>query len=81
MIYLPVALDLPMPKYDLLLIDEAQDLSKCQQALAKKAGRRLVFVGDPKQALYGFCGADSKSLWNGSTKSYRRLREVASSCL
>lgn len=62
MIWLPVKLDLPLTKYDLLLVDEAQDLNRCQQAIAKKAGRRLVFVGDKNQAIYGFAGADAESL-------------------
>jgi superfamily I DNA/RNA helicase len=62
MIWLPVALGLPVTKYDLLLVDEAQDLNRCQQALAKKAGRRLVLVGDPYQAIYGFAGADAESM-------------------
>jgi hypothetical protein len=51
MIWLPVVLDLPVFKNDLLLVDEAQDLNRCQQALARKAGKRLVLCGDPKQCL------------------------------
>lgn len=62
MIWLPIALDLPLPKYDLLLVDEAQDLNRCQQQLALRAGRRLVLCGDANQAIYGFAGADSQSL-------------------
>jgi len=62
MIWLPVVLGLPVRKYDLLLVDEAQDLNRCQQALAKKAGKRLVLCGDPKQAIYGFAGADAESM-------------------
>ena len=62
MIWLPVALDLNVYRYDLLLIDESQDLNRCQQALAKKAGRRLILCGDPKQAIYGFAGADAQSM-------------------
>lgn len=62
MIWLPIILDLPVQRYDLLLVDEAQDLNKCQQALARKAGRRLVFCGDPKQSIYGFAGADAQSM-------------------
>ena len=62
MIWLPVVLNLPVRKYDLLLVDEAQDLNRCQQALAKKAGRRLILCGDPYQAIYGFAGADSESM-------------------
>lgn len=62
MIWLPVALNLPVTKYDLLLVDEAQDLNRCQQQLAIKAGRRLILCGDPKQAIYGFAGADAESM-------------------
>lgn len=62
MIWLPVVLNLTVKRYDLLLIDESQDLNRCQQALAKRSGKRLVFCGDEKQAIYGFSGADSQSL-------------------
>jgi superfamily I DNA/RNA helicase len=62
MIWLPVALGLPVFTYDVLLVDEAQDLNRCQQALAQKAGRRLILCGDPKQAIYGFAGADADSM-------------------
>lgn len=62
MIWLPVALNLPLFQYDMLLVDEAQDLNRCQQALARKAGKRLVFCGDPKQSIYGFAGADCESM-------------------
>lgn len=62
MVWLPVVLDLPMVKNDLLLVDESQDLNRCQQALAKKAGKRLILVGDPNQAIYGFAGADAESM-------------------
>lgn len=62
MIWLPVVLGLPVRKFDVLLVDEAQDLNRCQQALANMAGRRLVLCGDPKQAIYGFAGADAESM-------------------
>jgi len=62
MIWLPVVLSLPVKRYDLLIVDEAQDLNKCQQALAYKAGSRLMFVGDVNQAIYGFAGADAESM-------------------
>ena len=62
MIWLPVVLNLPIAKYDLLLVDECQDLNRCQQALAKKVGDRLVLFGDVNQAIYGFAGADSESM-------------------
>jgi len=62
MMWLPVALNLPLFRYDLLMVDEAQDLNKCQQAFARRAGKRLILVGDDCQAIYGFAGADSESL-------------------
>lgn len=53
------------PKFDLVLVDEAQDLSPLNhrqvQKVAGHAGR-LIVVGDPKQAIYAFRGADSKSM-------------------
>ncbi len=57
MIWLPVVLNLPVTKYDLLLIDERQDLNRCQMELGLRAGRRIVAVGDKAQSIYGFAGA------------------------
>lgn len=51
--------------YDWVLIDEAQDTNAARRALALfmlKSGGRLVAVGDPHQAIYGFTGADSDAL-------------------
>lgn len=73
MIWLPVVLDLLVFRYDLLLVDECQDLNRCQQALAKKAGKRLILCGDPKQAIYGFAGADARSM--------KRMEEELSGCV
>lgn len=50
---------------DWLVIDEAQDTNPARRALAMrmlKDGGRLIAVGDPKQAIYGFTGADNDSL-------------------
>lgn len=52
---------------DLMFLDEAQDLSRARQALAKKflkPGGRMVIVGDDRQAIYGFSGADAAALEN-----------------
>lgn len=62
MIWLPVANGLPCFVNDLLLVDEAQDLNRCQQALAMQCGRRIVLCGDNRQAIYGFAGADVESI-------------------
>ncbi len=65
MIYLPVLLKLHIWQYDYVFIDEAQDTNPARRCLAKrmlKTGGRLIAVGDPKQAIYGFTGADNDSL-------------------
>jgi DNA helicase-2/ATP-dependent DNA helicase PcrA len=65
MIYLPLALDLIKPEYGMVVVDEAQDMTAAQLELAQRAcqrGGRIVIVGDDRQAIYGFRGADSKSL-------------------
>lgn len=62
MIWLPVRLDLPVWRSDELLGDEVQDWNRCQQELALKAGKRLLLVGDDRQAIYGFAGADCDSI-------------------
>lgn len=53
---------------DVIFLDEAQDLSRTRQALAKKFLKpvtgRLVIVGDDRQAIYGFSGADAAALDN-----------------
>jgi DNA helicase-2/ATP-dependent DNA helicase PcrA len=65
MIYLPLLLNLPLSTYDNVLIDEAQDINATRRELAFrsiKAGGRIIAVGDPNQAIYGFTGADVASL-------------------
>jgi DNA helicase-2/ATP-dependent DNA helicase PcrA len=67
MIYLPLLLDLPIPQYNNVLIDEAQDINATRRELAfrsVKTGGRLIAVGDPNQAIYGFSGADAESMDN-----------------
>lgn len=65
MLYLPATMGNVRPKkYDWLLVDECQDLSKAQLEIVKKMlkpGGRALFVGDPNQAIYGFAGADCNS--------------------
>lgn len=49
-------------KYKAVLIDEFQDTDAVQyeifHMLFKRPGGRLFFIGDPKQSVYGFRGAD-----------------------
>jgi DNA helicase-2/ATP-dependent DNA helicase PcrA len=54
---------------DVLFVDEAQDLSRSRQALARKFVKpsgRMIIVGDRHQAIYGFSGADAAALDNMS---------------
>jgi superfamily I DNA/RNA helicase len=56
---------LPMTQYDLLCVDESQDMNMLQIELLKrmvKLGGRLIAVGDSKQAIYRFRGADSAAM-------------------
>lgn len=67
MIWLPVVNDLYTWKYDRVFIDETQDLNPAQieRALrAVKPGGRIMAVGDDRQAIYGFRGADSNAVDN-----------------
>lgn len=58
----------PQWPFDFVFVDEAQDLSPARQALiglfVKQRFGRLVIVGDPAQAIYGFAGADAQALAN-----------------
>lgn len=74
--WLPVVLDLPLWRNDVLLVDEAQDLNRCQQQLALKAGSRLILCGDVNQAIYGFAGADSESI----SRMFTTLNVMSASC-
>lgn len=64
-IWLPVWHNLRVAQYDVVFVDEAQDLSPCKLALARMAVKPnglFVAVGDDRQAIYGFAGADPDSL-------------------
>ena len=66
MIYMASALQCNFKRYDYVFIDEAQDTSGVQKELLPKMLRyrtgRLIAVGDSRQAIYGFRGADSSSM-------------------
>ena len=74
MIWLPVELGLFPEQYDVLLVDEAQDLNRAQQELALRAcpNGRTVLVGDDRQSIYGFRAADTESI----PRMTARLRET-----
>jgi DNA helicase-2/ATP-dependent DNA helicase PcrA len=65
MVYLPLMLQMRLVQYDWVLVDEAQDINATRLALAKamlKPSGRLIAVGDPDQAIFGFTGADADAL-------------------
>jgi DNA helicase-2/ATP-dependent DNA helicase PcrA len=57
-LYMPIAFSAPFQGHQLVMVDEAQDLSPIQQKMIRRATRnRLIIVGDPAQSIYGFAGA------------------------
>ena len=73
------------PKYDVVFIDEAQDLSPIQWKmfdLLKKNYKHVILAGDDDQAIYGWAGADVKRFQQEPAKeivlpqSYRVPKQV-----
>lgn len=65
MVYLPLLRQLRFYPADWVLIDEAQDTNPTRREFARRMlspTGRLVAVGDPRQAIFGFTGADHDSL-------------------
>ena len=42
---------------DYIMIDEAQDSNGVTLSLARKSGKPVIYIGDPKQSIYAFRGA------------------------
>jgi hypothetical protein len=60
MVWLPVVKGWVHPRYDLVCVDEAQDMNLPQLLIARGSVRRdgrVIVVGDDRQAIYGFRGA------------------------
>jgi superfamily I DNA/RNA helicase len=77
MLWLPWVWGLQPRTYDWVFVDECQDLNRAQLEMVLKlrgsrrldgphsfAIGRMIFVGDPRQAIYGFSGADAASYAN-----------------
>lgn len=63
MIFLPVRNKWLTKQFDMVVVDEAQDMTIAQLEIAVGVCRgRVCVVGDDRQAIYGFRGADSESL-------------------
>lgn len=67
MIWFPFVYRLNVGKFDVVFVDEAQDLNAAQIAMvlsAVKPDGRIIAVGDPAQSIYQFRGADSEAIPN-----------------
>lgn len=65
LLYFAVLKKISLPKFNWVFVDEAQDTNAIQREILRKimlSDSRLVAVGDPAQAIYGFRGADSNSM-------------------
>lgn len=63
MVVLPLYLKKYIPSFRFVFVDECQDLNTAQRLLMLEAARngRFVAVGDRRQAINGFAGADCES--------------------
>ena len=74
------------PKYDIVFIDEAQDLSPVQWKMVdiiRENSKYVILAGDDDQAIYGWAGADVKKFQDEPAKkdiilpqSYRVPKQV-----
>lgn len=65
MVWLPAVLGLRPQIYDLVVVDEAQDVNPAQIELIRgliRPNGRIAAVGDDRQAIYAFRGAGSGSM-------------------
>jgi len=60
--------------YKYILVDEAQDLNYAQynflKALCGNTHRNVFMVGDPRQSIHGYTGADKKFMLNAFPKDF-----------
>lgn len=67
MCWIPVIQHLPSKKYDVVIVDELQDTNATQIELALMSVSKngmIIGVGDSKQSIYGFRGADVNAIPN-----------------
>lgn len=67
MLYLSLAFNVQCDKYNVVMLDEAQDTNSVQRSLLRRMVApqpygRLIAVGDPNQSIYGFRGADADAM-------------------
>lgn len=61
-LYYPVAAGKRFPRADVVMVDEAQDLSPIQHLMLERMESRMIAVGDRAQAIYAWRGADEASM-------------------
>jgi len=64
-LWLPVVMGWSIPEFDWVLVDETQDLNPCQVQIVLRVmapGARCLAVGDQRQSIYAFRGADVRSM-------------------
>jgi superfamily I DNA/RNA helicase len=64
-LYMPLYARARIRQYDWLVVDEAQDTNPIRRLLYRamvKRNGRILFIGDDRQAIYGFTGADNDAL-------------------
>lgn len=78
-----------IPQFDLLIVDEAQDLSRAQWLMVDKLvenAKDVYFAGDDDQAIYAWAGADVDYFLNMDAVrevlpvSYRLKKNVFNAC-
>ena len=65
MLYMPIITGAAFEKTDVVFVDEAQDVNGIQAEIVARMRHertRVIVVGDPNQAIYGFRGALSDSM-------------------
>ena len=62
MLWIPIRLNLEIPQFDTVYVDERQDLNTVMiEYLFRMTKERLFYVGDERQSIFGFGGADPQS--------------------
>lgn len=77
MCWLPKVWNLPIEPYELVFVDEAQDLNNVQRWIAVHSAQRHVVIGDVNQAIYAFRGASGAPMDELSSDiDYRARHEM-----
>jgi DNA helicase II / ATP-dependent DNA helicase PcrA len=64
-LFMPVIAGAPFDKYDVIFLDESQDINGIQAEIVdrmRKTNSRVIAVGDPHQSIYQWRGALSNSM-------------------